>query len=159
MSYNAIAMTAASSQPPGICPSGFSCNDIGVDILPGNQVYLTPQQSGTPAGSWDIQAGGSDIWSVYDNFRFISQKFPQDPANSRNGDGTVSARIVSQGTSPAEWMKTGVMIRSSATDPQAPYYGVFITPQHGVVVQWRPNGGRPERPGARAARPRPPRSG
>jgi hypothetical protein len=28
------------------------------------------------------------------------------------------------------------MIRSG-TDPQAPYYGVFATPQHGVVVQWR----------------------
>ncbi len=137
VSYNAVAMMAASSQPPGICPSSFSCNDIGVDILPGNQVYLSPQQSGTPAGTWDIQAGGSDIWSVYDNFRFISQSFPQDPANSRNGDGTVSAEVVSQGTAPAPWMKTGVMIRSSATDPQAPYYGVFVTPQQGVVVQWR----------------------
>ena len=138
VSYDAVAMTAASSQPPGICPTGFSCDDIGVDILPGNQVYLSPQQTGTPAGTWGIQAGGSDIWSVYDNFRFISQKFPQDPANSPNGDGTISARIVSQGTSPGAWMKSGVMIRSSATDPQAPYYGVFITPQHGVVVQWRP---------------------
>ena len=139
VSYDAVAMTAASSQPPGLCPGGFSCNDVGVDILPGNQVYLSPSQSGTPAGTWAIQAGGSDIWSVYDNFRFISQPFPQDPANSRNGDGTVSARIVSQGgTSPAPWMKTGVMIRSSATDPQAPYYGVFLTPQHGVLVQWRP---------------------
>ena len=138
VSYNAVAMTAASSQPPGICPSGFSCRDIGVDILPGNQVYLSPQQTGTPAGTWDIQAGGSDIWSVYDNFRFISQSFPQDPANSKNGDGTVSARVFSQGASPTPWMKTGVMIRSSATDPQAPYYGVFITPQYGVVVQWRP---------------------
>ncbi len=30
------------------------------------------------------------------------------------------------------------MIRSgSATDPQAPYYGVFVTPGHGIVVQWR----------------------
>jgi len=28
------------------------------------------------------------------------------------------------------------MIRSG-TDPQAPYYGVFATPQHGVIVQWR----------------------
>jgi hypothetical protein len=35
-------------------------------------------------------------------------------------------------------MKTGVMIRSGpGTDPQAPYYGVFVTPQHGVDVQWR----------------------
>ena len=54
----------------------------------------------------------------------MSQSFPQDPANSTNGDGTVSARVVSQANPGGPWMKTGVMIRSSATDPQAPYYGV-----------------------------------
>ncbi|MBV9855757.1 MAG: PQQ-binding-like beta-propeller repeat protein [Streptosporangiaceae bacterium] len=137
VNYAAVTLTAASSQPPGICPSGFTCNDIGTDILPGNQVYLSPAQSNTPTGSWSIQAGGSDIWSVYDNFRFMSSAFPQDPANSPHGDGTISARVVSQGANGGPWMKTGVMIRSSATDPQAPYYGVFITPQHGVDVQWR----------------------
>ena len=135
--YGAVTLTAASSEPPGICPGGFSCDDVGTALQPGNQVYLTPQQSGTPAGTWAIEAGGSDIWSVYDNFRFISQSFPQNPIDSTNGDGTVSARIISQGTSGPAWMKTGTMIRSSATDPQAPYYGVFITPGHGVVVQWR----------------------
>ena len=84
-----------------------------------------------------MQAGRSDIWSNYDNFRFISQSFPQDPANSSNGDGTVSARVVSQANPGGPWMKSGVMIRSSATDAQAPYYGVFVTPQHGITVQWR----------------------
>jgi outer membrane protein assembly factor BamB len=135
--YNNVTLTAASSQPPGICPSSFSCADIGTDILPGNQVYLTPQQGGGTAGTWTVQAGGSDIWSNYDNFRFVSQSFPQDPANSSNGDGTVSARVVSQANPGGPWMKSGVMIRSSATDPQAPYYGIFVTPQHGVTVQWR----------------------
>ena len=74
---------------------------------------------------------------MYDSFRFISQSFPQDPANSAHGDGTVSARIVSQANPGGPWMKTGVMIRSSASDPQAPYYGVYITPSNGLVVQWR----------------------
>ena len=55
-----------------------------------------------------------------------------------NGDGTVSARVVSQANPGGPWTKTGVMIRSSATDPQAPYYGVFVTPANGVMVQWRP---------------------
>jgi hypothetical protein len=135
--YNSVTLTAAASQPPGICPSGFTCADIGTDIQPGNQVYLTPQQGGGIAGSWTIQGSGSDIWAVYDNFRFISQSFPQDPANSANGDGTISARVVSQASPGGPWMKTGVMIRSSAGDPQAPYYGVFVTPSNGLAVQWR----------------------
>src|ERR1019366_3460525 len=90
------------------------------------------------AGTCTIQGGGSDIWSNYDNFRFAYQSFPQTPANSANGDGTVSARVVSQPNPGGPWMKTGVMIRSgSGTDPRAPYYGVFMTAQHGVTVQWR----------------------
>jgi outer membrane protein assembly factor BamB len=138
VSYNAVTVTASATEPPGICPSGFSCSDVGTDILPGNQVYIGPQQGGGTAGTWTVQAGGSDIWSNYDSFRFIYQDFPQDTANSANGDGTVSARVVSQANPGGPWMKSGVMIRSgSGTDPQAPYYGVFVTPQHGVTVQWR----------------------
>ena len=135
--FNNVTLTAASSQPQGICPAGYSCNDVGTDILPGNQVYLSPDQGGGTAGTFTVQAGGSDIWADYDNFRFISQSFPQDTANSANGDGTISARVVSQVNPGGPWMKTGVMIRSSATDPQAPYYGVFMTPSNGIVVQWR----------------------
>ena len=41
--YNNVTLTAASSQPPGICPSGYTCNDVGSDLLPGNQVYLKPE--------------------------------------------------------------------------------------------------------------------
>ena len=155
--YNNVTLTAASSQPPGICPAGFSCADIGTDILPGNQVYLGPQQGGGTAGTWTIQAGGSDIWSNFDNFRFISQSFPQDPANSANGDGTVSARVVSQANPGGPWMKTGVMIRSSATDPQAPYYGVFVTPRQRRRGAVAVGGGGPDQPGPglRGQRPRP----
>ena len=88
-----------------------------------------PQQGGSTSGTWNILAGGSDIWATYDDFRFISQSFPQDPANSPNGDGTISARVVSQATPNDPWKKTGVMIRSGpSTDPQAPYYGGVRTP-------------------------------
>jgi len=136
--YNNVTLTATSTQPPGICPNGFSCADVGTDIQPGNQVFITPQQGGGTGGTWTVQGGGSDIWSVYDNFRFVYQAFPQDPANSKNGDGTVSARVVSQANPGGPWMKTGVMIRStSGTDPQAPYYGVFVTAANGIAVQWR----------------------
>jgi outer membrane protein assembly factor BamB len=131
---NNPAITTVTSPPPGICPSGYTCSDIGTEGLTGNQVYLAGTGGSSP--TWTVSARGSDIWSVYDSFRFMYDNFPTNPADSSNGDGTISARVVSQGNNPAEWMKSGVMIRSGA-DPQAPYYGVFVTPENGVAVQWR----------------------
>ncbi|MBO0731346.1 MAG: hypothetical protein J2P57_18960, partial [Acidimicrobiaceae bacterium] len=101
-------------------------------ILSGNQVYRVPADGSSP--TWRVSAGGSDIWATFDNFRFIHEPFP--PANSAHGDGTVSARVVSQTNPGGPWMKSGVMIRSG-TGPSAPYYGAFVTPGHGVIVQWR----------------------
>jgi hypothetical protein len=142
--YNAVSLTAATAAPPGICPADFTCSDIGANILPGNQVYINPAEPTSPSttGVWTIQGSGSDIWSVYDNFRYEYENFPDDPANSPNGDGTVSARVVSQAAygkgTLDPWSKTGVMIRGQGgSDPQSPYYGVFVTPGNGVTVQWR----------------------
>ena len=139
--FNGVSIAATTTPPSGICPTGFSCSDIGNAILPGNQLYINPQQPETPAstGVWTIEGGGSDIWSTFDNFRYAYQNFPNDPVNSVNGDGTVSVRVVSQ-TNPNTdgWIKTGVMIRGqNGTDPQAPYYGVFVSSGNGIVVQWR----------------------
>jgi hypothetical protein len=140
--YNAVTLTTDTTPPPGICPDDFTCSDLGANILPGNQVYVNPAEPTSPAatGVWTIQASGSDIWSVYDNFRYEYENFPDDPANSPNGDGTVSARVVSQVPTTDPWVKTGVMIRGQGgSDPQAPYYGVFVTPGNGVIVQYRPS--------------------
>ena len=138
--FNAVTLAPATSTPPNICPQDFTCSDIGTNILAGNQVYVNPSEPTSPSttGVWTIQGSGSDIWSVYDNFRYEYENFPDDPANSPNGDGTVSARVVSQTGAVDPWAKTGVMIRGQGgSDPQAPYYGVFVTPGNGVVVQWR----------------------
>jgi outer membrane protein assembly factor BamB len=133
--FNNPTIAAVTSAPPGVCAAGFSCSDIGDNILPGNQTALTPDNSANT--TWTIQAGGTDIWSTYDNFRFVSEPFPSDTANSANGDGTISARVLSQTNVGGPWMKSGVMIRSGTNDPQAPYYGVFVTPSNGIAVQWR----------------------
>ena len=137
--YNAVALAPVTTPPASICPQNFTCSDIGDNILPGNQVYVNPSEPTSPSavGVWTIQASGSDLWSVFDNFRYEYENFPDDPANSPNGDGTVSARVVSQ-TGGDPWIKTGVMIRGQGgPDPQAPYYGVFATPGNGVIVQYR----------------------
>jgi outer membrane protein assembly factor BamB len=124
--FAAVNVAAVTTAPQNICASGFTCTDIGGPGAPaGNQLYSN--------GTWTMQASG-DIWSVYDEFRYAYQSFPGD-ASAPNGDGTFSARVVSQANG-GPWMRSGVMIRSG-TDPQAPYYGVFATPQHGVIVQWR----------------------
>ena len=54
---------------------------------------MNPAEPTSPAstGVWTIQASGSDMWSVFDNFRYEYENFPDDPDNSPNGDGTVSA--------------------------------------------------------------------
>jgi outer membrane protein assembly factor BamB len=123
--FAGVSVAAAGDPPASACPDGFSCGDIGSPgVPPGNQLYRS--------GNWTLQASG-DIWSVYDEFRYAYQPFPA--AGNGSKDGTASAHIGSQ-SGGGPWMRSGVMIRSG-TDPQAPYYGVFATPQHGVVVQWR----------------------
>jgi galactose oxidase len=112
---------AGATPPPPGCPTAWSCNDIG-SPLPAGQDSLSGD------GTWSEIGGGTDIWGTSDSFHLVSQ--------SLSGDGIVSAQVTSQQNTSA-WAKAGVMMRASI-DPGAPYYAAFITPGHGVDVQWRP---------------------
>jgi outer membrane protein assembly factor BamB/regulation of enolase protein 1 (concanavalin A-like superfamily) len=114
-----VAVSTTAPPPPNLCPSGWTCQDIGFPTPKGDQSLN--------GNTWTVEAGGGDIWDTYDQFRMISQNL--------NGDGGVSARLASQ-SNTGEWAKAGTMLRLSS-DPQAPYYAAFATPGHGVVVQWR----------------------
>ena len=105
--------------PPGACPTGWSCADIGSTGVTGTQ-SLT-------AGTWTVQGGGGDIWSTADAFHFAWRTLPTD--------GSIVARAISQANTSA-WAKAGVMLRSS-TDPGSPYYAAFVTPGNGIAIQWR----------------------
>jgi hypothetical protein len=118
-SIDSVALANTAPPPPNLCPSSWTCADIGFPTPSGDQTLS--------GGTWTIQAGGGDIWGTSDQFRLISQ--PQ------NGDGTVTAHIASQ-TNTDPWAKSGVMIRQS-NSPTAPYYAMFVTPGHGVVAQYR----------------------
>jgi outer membrane protein assembly factor BamB len=120
--WDNVGLSNVSSKPPGVCPPGFTCQDVGNGYVPGGQEDTN--------GTWTFSAGGPDIWDVYDGFHYVSQTLA--------GDGTVSAEVSSAGPVNYNdaWQKSGVMLRQT-TDPQSPNYSVFVTPQHGLAVQWR----------------------
>jgi hypothetical protein len=119
VTLDSVAVTAAELQPPGICPSGWLCADIGGATPAGGQNVINQ--------SWTVQGGGGDIWDVADSFRFSWQ--------SLAANGTVSAQVNSQ-TATDPWAKGGLMLRAS-TDPGSPYYAAFVTPSNGIAIQWR----------------------
>ncbi len=118
--FDTVSLAGSASPPPSLCPSGWTCQDIG---------FPTPAAgSQSVVGSnLTVQAGGSDIWGSYDSFRLLSQPLA--------GDGTISVRVDSQ-TNTSTWAKAGVMVRAT-NDPASPYFATFITPGNGVAIQWR----------------------
>ena len=117
--FDSIVLTNVSTPPPGACPTGWTCADIGNVGVAGGQALTT--------GTWTVQGAGGDIWGVADSFHYVWQSLATD--------GGVSARAISQ-TNTSAWAKAGVMLRAT-TDPGSPYYAAFLTPGNGVAVQWR----------------------
>jgi regulation of enolase protein 1 (concanavalin A-like superfamily) len=99
-------------------PAPFQSTDIGTTVA---------GSTSSSGGTTTVAGSGADIWSMADGFRFHAQAL--------NGDGTITARLVSlQNTSG--WAKAGVMIRESMAVNAA---NVFVagTPDHGIVTQFR----------------------
>lgn len=113
---------------PTACPDKWSCADIGYPSPHGSQLFSRA------TATWTLQGGGFDIFFKTDQFHFAWQQM--------NGDGVLSAHVnfVAQTGVDAQggndYAKGGLMLRKN-TDAGSPYYGVFITPQHGVMVQYR----------------------
>jgi outer membrane protein assembly factor BamB len=101
------------------CPLNWNCADIGSPVPSGGQ--------SESSGTWTITAGGNDIWGTSDTFHYVWQQLA--------GDGVVNAQELTQSNS-STWAKAGVMIRQTA-DPGSMYYGMFVTPGNGIVVQYR----------------------
>lgn len=101
------------------CVQGWQCLDIGNPLLVGGQSFQH--------GTWTVRAAGTDIWNEYDQFHFVGKAF--------HGDGTVIAHIVSPADTDSE-AKAGIMIRGG-TGANAAYYGAFLTPADGLLIQYR----------------------
>jgi outer membrane protein assembly factor BamB len=119
VTFDTVSVGAPAPPPPVLCPAGWTCTDVGGATPSGDQVLSN--------GTWTIDGGGGDIWGTSDQFHLVSQPL--------SGNGAVSARVVAQGNSDP-WAKAGVMLRQS-TDAGSPYYAAYVTPGHGVVVQYR----------------------
>jgi regulation of enolase protein 1 (concanavalin A-like superfamily) len=76
-----------------------------------------------------MTAAGADIWGTADQFHFAYKQL--------SGNGSITARVVSL-TNTDPWAKAGVMIRQSL-EPGSQYAMVVVTPNNGVVFQYRLN--------------------
>ncbi|MBV9724111.1 MAG: hypothetical protein JO299_02955, partial [Gammaproteobacteria bacterium] len=79
-------------------------------------------------GTFTITGSGADIYNTADAFQFISEGL--------SGDGSITARIVSQSNSNS-WAKAGVMFREALTAAATNAF-VAMTPANGIVFQDRP---------------------
>jgi len=84
----------------------------------------------SPAGTFTITGGGSDIWSRADECHFAYKE--------ASGSVKIIAKVESvENVSGSDgWSKAGVMIRESL-EPGAVNTGVFVTPENGVRFQYR----------------------
>jgi YD repeat-containing protein len=98
--------------------SGMAGADIGTTGATGS--------SSLSGSTFTVSGAGADVWNSADAFQFDSQAF--------NGDGTVTARVVSQ-TNTSTSAKAGVMIRES-TAAGAQNVFMEITPG-GSIMQSR----------------------
>ena len=93
--------------------------DIGSPPIPGSTTY--------GQGVYTITASGADIWSTWDQFRFVFQQV--------TGDVDIVARVDSV-VGGDSWAKAGVMIRESL-DPDARNTMALISGGQGCLFQWR----------------------
>ncbi|HUO66483.1 MAG TPA: hypothetical protein VMV37_03055 [Gammaproteobacteria bacterium] len=103
---------------------GWSNNDIGSVGAAGSSTQTT-NSDGTV--TFTVKGSGADIWDIADGFQFDYQ--------SLTGDGTITARVVSQ-TPTDPWAKAGVMIRETLA-ANSTHALVAITPSNGVAFQRR----------------------
>ena len=104
-------------------PAPWQSGDIGNPGVAGITSYS--------GGSFTVAGSGADIWGTSDQFRYVYQ--------SLNGDGEISARVVSQ-TNSNEWAKAGVMIRASLSAGSA-NVATLVTPVNGLSFQRRTTNG------------------
>jgi hypothetical protein len=86
----------------------------------------------TAPGQYTISSKSADIWGTADNFRFVYKRL--------NGNGAITAKVLSITGGSTAWAKVGVMIRGSL-DPASSYALMHPTPDGRRSFQNRPADG------------------
>lgn len=118
--FSSVSVTPTTATA-GALPTGWSQQDIG---------YTTPAGTGTYTPStalYTVQAAGTGVGGTADSFRFAYRSF--------SGDGTLIARVVVPGGTPAA-STAGVMIRDGLT-ADARQALMAVTAGNSAVFTWR----------------------
>jgi len=88
-------------------PQNWTLNDVKILSLQvyGYRAAPTPVAVTETGGKMSVTGAGADIWFSSDEFTFAYKTL--------NGDGSLIAKVVSNGTGSNTWAKGGVMIRDS----------------------------------------------
>ncbi|MEI2688265.1 MAG: sugar-binding protein [Anaerolineae bacterium] len=113
----------ATPTPAGSLPSPWQTQNVGAPSLAGSASHSN--------GTWTVAGSGADIWGASDQFRFVYRTL--------SGNGTITARVVSQTNSNA-WAKAGVMIRESLA-ANSRHAMTIVTPGNGRRMQYRSSTG------------------
>ncbi len=126
--FDAFSATDTAVAAPTACPEQWTCDDIGYSVPRGGQFF------NSPTSTWTLQGGGFDIFFKADQFHFVWQPMHGDSTLSTRANFVTQTGLDVQAEN--EYAKAGIMLRES-TSGDSPYYGIFITPQHGIIVQYR----------------------
>jgi hypothetical protein len=115
---------AASAQTlAGSLPAGFVDQDFGSPHIAGAASY--------DGSTWTIKGGGADMWNDVQEFNFAYETV--------SGDQTIVAKVTGiQDTNSAAG--AGVLFQDG-TSATAAFANVFVTPENGVLFQWRSSAG------------------
>jgi hypothetical protein len=122
---SAVSITVIAA-PSVSLPAGWTDADVGATGAAGSATY-----SNDSTGTFTVKGAGADVWGTSDAFNFAS--------TSLSGDGTIVARVASV-SAEANWVKAGVMIRTSL-DPSSAQAFMFVSHAKGVCFQRRVSDG------------------
>jgi len=100
-------------------PQGWTDSHVGSVGAPGDASYSS--------GTFTLQGSGDDVWRTADAFNYVYQPL--------SGDGTIVARVATI-SDEANWVKAGVMIRSSLSASSAQAF-MLVSHAKGVAFQRR----------------------
>ena len=115
---SALSVTTQSTVAPD-----WGHSDIGAVNAPGSFTF--------DGSAFTVMGSGADVYNTADSFQFVYQLF--------TGDGSITARVVSQSNTNA-WAKAGVMFRETLAVGSTNAF-VPVTPANGVVFQGRSTSG------------------